>query len=253
MDYNLQQCFFGEHLLKIHPSLPVSIVESEKTALIASVYFPQFIWLATGGKHGCKWTTPLVFNILKGRRITLWPDIQACDEWKLKANELSKSGLHVSVSTLLEQLATPSERNSGLDLADYLIRFKPGQFTEFPKETSTIHSKVVIAKAMPEAIPSLYHQFLLEQHPLSFLQREGAGGEFWPLDALQSFFSSTPLPPPPIRLNPSTVILNLPKFISGHLSVLHTYNGNKVFLPYLQRLQMLQLIINENRINTLNA
>ena len=252
-DYNLRQCFFGEHLLRLHPTLPVSIVESEKTALIASVYFPQFIWLATGGKHGCKWTTPQVFNILKGRRITLWPDIQACDDWKLKANELSKSGLHISVSTLLEQLATPSERNSGLDLADYLIRFKPGQFTEFPKETSTIHSKVVIAKAMPEAISSLYHQFLLEQHPLSFLQREGAGGEFWPLDALQSFFSSTQLPHPPIRLNPSTIIHNLPKFISSHLSVLHTYNGNKVFLPYLQRLQMLQLIINENRINTLIA
>lgn len=251
-DYNLRQCFFGEHLLRLHPTLPVSIVESEKTALIASVYFPQFIWLATGGKHGCKWTTPQVFNILKGRRITLWPDIQACDDWKLKANELSKSGLHISVSTLLEQLATPSERNSGLDLADYLIRFKPGQFTEFPKESSTIHSKVVIAKAMPEAISSLYHQFLLESHPSPFLG-EGPGMRSWPLAELESFFSSTQLPHPPIRLNQSTLILNLPKFISGHLSVLHTYNGNKVFLPYLQRLQMLQLIINENRINTLIA
>jgi len=42
-DYNLEQCFFGEHLLKLNPTAPIAIVESEKTAIIASVFLPEFI------------------------------------------------------------------------------------------------------------------------------------------------------------------------------------------------------------------
>ncbi len=263
-EYNLQQCFFGEHLLKLHPNLPVSIVESEKTAIIASVYFPQFIWLATGGKHGCKWTTPQVFNILKGRRITLWPDIKAFDDWKQKAQELLKSGLQVTISYLLEQVATNSEREAGLDIADYLIRFKPNEFTDNKVMLSNVTLSVVeggveapaiLSQSTPtpqHSILPLYPQTPIESHPSPFLG-EGPGMRSWPLAELESFFNSIELPPTPIRLNPSTIILNLPKFISGHLSVLRTYNSNKVFLPYLQRLQNLQLIINENRINTLIA
>ena len=49
-DYNLKQCFFGEHLLSEDKSRPVALVESEKTAIIASYYLPQFLWIASGGK-----------------------------------------------------------------------------------------------------------------------------------------------------------------------------------------------------------
>ena len=52
-DYNLKQCFFGEHLLSEDKSRPVALVESEKTALVASYYLPQFLWIASGGKNGC--------------------------------------------------------------------------------------------------------------------------------------------------------------------------------------------------------
>jgi len=259
-DYSLQQCFFGEHLLKLHPELPVSIVESEKTAVIASVYFPQFIWLATGGKHGCKWSSPQVSMVLIGRQITLWPDIRAYDDWQSKTYELRKSSLQITISNLIEQVATETEREAGLDIADYLIRFKPSQFTDIsvtnslslPVNQSHLaklpSSDTAIVKDPPEAISSIYHQFLLERHPLSFLQREGAGGEFWQLEELESFFSSTQLPDPPIRLNQCSVIFDLPKFISGHLAILKTYNGNKVFLPYLNRLQVLQQILKSSEV-----
>ena len=42
-DYNLRQCFFGEHLLLENKSRLVALVESEKTTLIASYYLPQFL------------------------------------------------------------------------------------------------------------------------------------------------------------------------------------------------------------------
>jgi len=48
-DFNLYQCLFGEHLLKDNHKT-VAICESEKTAIIASVYLPDMIWLASGGK-----------------------------------------------------------------------------------------------------------------------------------------------------------------------------------------------------------
>lgn len=52
-DFNLCQCFFGEHLINAVKTKPIALVESEKTALIASYYLPQFVWIASGGKNGC--------------------------------------------------------------------------------------------------------------------------------------------------------------------------------------------------------
>jgi len=243
-DYNLQQCFFGEHLLKLHPELPVSIVESEKTAIIASVYFPQFIWLATGGKHGCKWSSPQVSTVLKGRHITLWPDIKAYDDWKAKAYELEKSGLQVSISSLLEQGATESEREAGLDIADYLVRFKPDQFND-------LHARAKFNSVLPPQITPPPHSIL---PPVNILSRATISSDTawfaptspvvdWELDSLESFFSSVELPQPPFRLNQCTVIHNLPKFISGHMAILRTYEGNQIFLPYLQRLKHFREIL----------
>ncbi|MBV5312759.1 MAG: hypothetical protein JZU47_05650 [Prolixibacteraceae bacterium] len=254
-DFNLQQCFFGEHLLNLHPTLPVSIVESEKTAVIASVYFPQFIWLATGGKHGCKWTTPTVLNFLKGRHITLWPDIKAYDDWKLKANELSKSGLRVTISNLLEQVSTDSEREAGLDIADYLIRFKPYQFSdiEFNKPKDAL--PILIAQfpnptLLNSHINTISHYHINPFRNLQiptfsnpFSRQTQSESQTWDIEALESFFSSIQLPIPPFQLNQCTVIHDLPKFISGHLSILRTYNGIPAFLPYLHRLEHLKILI----------
>lgn len=39
-EFHLQQCYFGEHLL-YNSRKPVAIVESEKTAIIASFYIPM--------------------------------------------------------------------------------------------------------------------------------------------------------------------------------------------------------------------
>lgn len=122
---NLQQCFFGESFLSNPENCnkPVAIVESEKTAVIASVYFPGFIWLATGGKAGCKWTEANVCKVLARRKVVLFPDLGAFDAWKAKGLLLAAvAGCKVAVSDLLEINASKEDKEKGLDLADFLLR-----------------------------------------------------------------------------------------------------------------------------------
>jgi hypothetical protein len=122
-EFELKQCLFGEHLLN-DVSKPVAIVESEKTAVIASVYLPEFIWLAAGNKQGLTFEK---CSVLKGRTVRLYPDLKAFDDWSNKA-KLFASLAEFSVSDLLENKATEAEKTNGLDLADYLLRFNPEDF-----------------------------------------------------------------------------------------------------------------------------
>lgn len=120
---NLKQCFFGEYLLSYpeNDNKRIAICESEKTAIILSVYFPQMIWLATGGKHGARWTEQSVCKVLKNREVILYPDLQANEQWKSKSKLLASTPCKVFVSDVLEKKATKEQREQGLDLADFLI------------------------------------------------------------------------------------------------------------------------------------
>lgn len=120
--YNLKQCFFGEHLLTSQSNLPVAIVESEKTALISSFYMPQFQWISTGGKHGCFNDENL--QILKGRKVILFPDLGAWDEWVLKAEKMKILNIEVEIFDFLEKRATLEQRKEGYDIADFLLEAK---------------------------------------------------------------------------------------------------------------------------------
>ncbi len=118
-DYNLKQCLCGEHLLSEKPTKPVAIVESEKSALIATHYMPEFIWLATGGMHGCfKFD---VVNVLKGRSVMLCPDLGAKEVWQAKMPLLTSVCSKVVLSGSLEQCATDEQREYGLDIVDFLL------------------------------------------------------------------------------------------------------------------------------------
>ncbi len=120
-EYHLSQCLYGEHLLEQEPEKVVALVESEKTAIIASIYLPGYLWLATGGKG---------FNderlqALRGRKVILFPDLskdgKAFRDWVEKTKRNADLASFV-VSDFLEQKATQPEREQGLDLADYLLR-----------------------------------------------------------------------------------------------------------------------------------
>jgi hypothetical protein len=108
-DYNLKQCFFGEHL--INENKPIAIVESEKTAIISSVFYPKFNWIATGGLSNLNYDNT---KVLHDKKVVLYPDAGCYDKWKSKADEI---GLKCDVSKIIE-----NENNSnGYDIADYLI------------------------------------------------------------------------------------------------------------------------------------
>jgi len=130
--FNYHLCFFGEHLLSVYPDKTVAIVESEKTAIIASIYLPEFVWIATGGKTGCKWREYSVFKALKGRNVILFPDYgwynknasKTCfQEWFERGQEImGRISCSITVNDLLEKNLKQEEREKDYDLVDFLIK-----------------------------------------------------------------------------------------------------------------------------------
>jgi len=118
--FNLEQCYFGEHLLNEDTSKPVAIVESEKTAIISSVYLPDFIWLACGSVNNLNEAKT---RCLKGRNVVLFPDLNCYDLWNDKIPQLTSLATF-RTSTLLKDKATDNEKKQGYDLADYLVKIK---------------------------------------------------------------------------------------------------------------------------------
>lgn len=134
--FNFEQCLFGEHLLSTDPSKTIGIVESEKTAVIACGYLPDFIWLSCGSIHQL---TVSKMKVLQNRKVILFPDLgKGFEEWK-KQSAIIQSLMKISiyVSDILEKIATDEERLNGLDIADYLIncQYKP---PEIPYTASEI-------------------------------------------------------------------------------------------------------------------
>jgi len=229
-NFNLQQCFFGEHLLR-GSSKPVAIVESEKTAVIASYFYPQFAWLATGSKEGLN---PDKWKVLRGRTVKLFPDLKAFDKWKVKAQELSKIA-RVTVSEYLEQIATDQERKDGLDLADYLLKLDLKQYTPPEHEQAPPPTP-----SRPPEPPKAYTP------PKQFIKPQPTIQPHWEQDIqeLETYFAGITLPAEPIRLTAGGTITDLPKFIDSHLNTLRANNGNPTFIATLIRIKELKNIIN---------
>jgi hypothetical protein len=225
-EFELKQCLFGEHLL-IDKTKPVAIVESEKTAVIASVYLPQFIWLAVGSLTNLNAEK---CSILKGRTVTLFPDLNGFDKWISKAKELSQLA-HFAVSDLLERKATGAEKKQGFDLADYLIKFDYKAFAipEPPQPAPTVQTLVKV-KAFEQPDP------------------EQPKPESWEQDIteLENYFTGITIPTQPVKLNKCSTVINVSLFIESHFTTVKANNGKRTFLPYLNRLQELKQALTTN-------
>lgn len=231
-EFELRQCLFGTHLL-IDKTKPVAIVESEKTAVIASVYLPQFIWVAVGSLTNLNAEK---CSILKGRTVTLFPDLNGFDKWSSKAKELSHLAIF-TVSDLLERKATEAERKQGFDLADYLIKYNYKAFAlPEPEATEPPPAVQPLVEVKPFEQPEPVYYFSKPEQPKP---------ENWEQDitALENYFTGIALPTQPIKLNRCSTITNCSLFIENHFATVKANNGKRNFLPYLNRLQELKQVL----------
>lgn len=180
-DFNLVQCLFGEHLLKIYPTKTVALVESEKTAIIGTGFMPEYVWVATGGKSQLSIDK---LKILKGRTVSMFPDAGAFDLWSEKAKEM-QAFCNVTVSDLAERLASEKERKAGIDIADLIIRQlqaqpQPEEIRQELAESKPIHrqnsaettenSNTEESKALAEMIEqNTAVKFLIDKLDLEFV------------------------------------------------------------------------------------
>lgn len=115
-NFNREQCFYGLHLIKNDTqNKPIGIVESEKTAIVLSLYNKSLIWLASGSLNGL---TEYKMKPIKSRKIILYPDKGCFEDWKAKAKEYNSKGYQINVSDLVEN---ESRLKKGDDLED-LVR-----------------------------------------------------------------------------------------------------------------------------------
>ena len=118
LDYEQDKCLFGEHLLKRHPNKTVCIVESEKSAIIAALYSPEYLWLACGSASqlNSRW-----LKGLKGRKVILYPDRGQEQHWADKAAVLqSQIKCDIALSYLLRN-HTIALAGDGDDIADLIL------------------------------------------------------------------------------------------------------------------------------------
>lgn len=129
-----QRCLFGLHLLGhteifTHTNLTdnnmpnICVVEAEKTAVIMSEVFPEYVWMASGG---LTMLTAALLQPLKGREVVLFPDTdtegKAYRLWRDVAEAASDTMEQpIYVSSLLEERATSEQKAAKIDLIDFLF------------------------------------------------------------------------------------------------------------------------------------
>jgi hypothetical protein len=106
--------------------LAVAVVESEKTAVIMSELYRDYLWVAAGGLYEL---TPQKLFVLRGRKIVLFPDTdpegEAFKRWYDVARKAEwLLGQKIFVSPILEQHATAEQKLRKIDILDYYFSLR---------------------------------------------------------------------------------------------------------------------------------
>ena len=103
----------------------VAIVESEKTAVIMSELIPEFIWLSCGGLQMFK---PELLAPLVNHKVILFPDTdstgEAYNQWLTVLQQAQRQYAFkypLRISRLLEDKASPEQKQRKIDLVDFLF------------------------------------------------------------------------------------------------------------------------------------
>ena len=158
--HETSHCFFGAHLLETYPRplpkmegsrythgknsadehftplhhregqggrSPIAVVEAEKTAVILSERYPEYVWLAAGGLGEVQVDK---FRPLRGHKVIMFPDTDpdgnAFKRWSEAATTVMQQPFWedsppIRVSPLLETHATPEQKAAKIDLIDFLF------------------------------------------------------------------------------------------------------------------------------------
>jgi hypothetical protein len=234
-NFNLEQCYFGEHQIMSNPKMPIAIVESEKTAVIASTYLQKYIWLAAGSLTNLNIRK---FKSLAGKKVVLWPDLKCLGKWKLKASELMEAypKTNIIVSDFLEKYATPQEKEDGLDLADYLVKFN---YHDFINAARAVKSTPADILPIPEPVVEVKQSMAPAATQDNFKTPQVLKVENWDKEIieLEQFFESARIPTDPIKLNRWSTITDIARYLESDFATVKANNGNRTFLPALNRLQ----------------
>ena len=253
-------CLFGEHLLSKYHSNTVALVEAPKTAVYGTLYFglpetpESLIWLAVYNKSSFSFDK---LKVLQGRFVYVFPDLSkdgnTFKEWETKAKEYESRlpGTRFIFSDLLEQLAPERDKSEGNDLADYLIKqdwrlFRKRNIQEQPpqpepekvtKVTKVTHQQnIIFSHVEPLPKVEVFKTERIEQ-PQNWSNN---------IAELENYFASIELPTQPVKLNRCSTITDCSLFIESHFATVKGNNGNRTFLPYLNRLQELKQVLTIN-------
>ena len=109
-DFNFRQCFFGLHL--VSKDYPVALCESEKTAVLMSVYMPEFTWIASGGSE--------MLNIQRLNELPrldkVFADGGQFEKWEVKTRGFAGRQMDVSVDKAIREGLIPE----GSDILDLI-------------------------------------------------------------------------------------------------------------------------------------
>jgi hypothetical protein len=108
-------CLFGEHLLGPVNDTPVMVVESEKTAVLSSFYYPQYKWVSCGAANGLTVVSKHKTKVLQGRKV-YW----VCDSDKAGRENRSIDNLQKAI-TSFDVIDLFPERIDGYDLGDSIL------------------------------------------------------------------------------------------------------------------------------------
>jgi len=96
-NFVLQQVFFGEHL--VTEDKPIALCESEKTAIMMSVFRPEFTWIASGGSE--------MLNDYRLDRLPrldmVYPDNGQFKKWQEKTKIFSGRQIDTSVDKAVKE------------------------------------------------------------------------------------------------------------------------------------------------------
>ena len=113
--WELVQCLYGEHLLRLRPTDVVALAEGAKTAHIGSALMPQMVWVAVDSMMGLNAER---LRPLKGRMVVLFPDEgRGYEEWVKRIEAIAEE---VGFEYIVSQFMQSHAQASGDDLGDLI-------------------------------------------------------------------------------------------------------------------------------------